>query len=111
MFGMASPPKSEQKVHYVPEWAAHRHMRQVDVVDALEGLVDKSTVSRWWGGALPEKKHLQALQDLFELDEPAALFRHPDDDWMRRFLRARSEDERFRIRQMLEAAFPNAKAS
>jgi hypothetical protein len=86
-------------------------MRQVDVVEALEGLVDKSTVSRWWAGSLPEKRHLQALQELFGLDETASLFRHPDDDWLAQFFRGRTEEERYRMRQILEAAFPRAKAS
>jgi hypothetical protein len=44
------------------------------------------------------------------LDEPAALFRHPDDDWLARFFRGKSEEERYRIRQILEAAFPTKKA-
>lgn len=97
------------KLHYIPEWAEHRHMRQVDVLEALQGRVDKSTVSRWFKGAMPVTGHLLALQVLFELEEPAALFRHPDDDWLARFFRGKSEEERYRIRQILQAAFPQAK--
>ena|SRR3990167_2127523 len=103
--------RSETRLHYIPEWAERRGLRQADIVEALGGAVDKSTVSRWFAGTLPVREHLEALQGLFGLEEMAALFRHPDDDWLARFFRSRTEDERYRIRQMLEAAFPKAKAS
>ena len=108
---MARKPQDRPRVHYIPEWAEKRRMRQVDIVEGLNGLVDKSTVSRWFAGSAPESKHLLALAELFQLEEPVSLFRHPDDDWLARFFRGRSEEERYRIRQMLEAAFPWAKAS
>ena len=101
----------EIRLHFIPEWAERRGLRQADLVDALGGAVDKSTVSRWFSGTLPARDHLAALQGLFELEEASALFRHPDDDWLARFFRSRTEEERYRIRQILEAAFPQAKAS
>ena len=102
--------KRDEKLHYIPEWAERRQMRQVDVVEALQGLVDKSTVSRWFAGKMAQADHLEALRELFSLDAVADLFRHPDEDWLAKFFRERSEDERYRIRQVLEAAFPKAKA-
>ena len=105
---------AEPRLHYIPEWAEKRQLRQTDIVEALGGSgigVDKSTVSRWFSGALPEKRHILALQGLFSLDEPAALFRDPDDDWLSRLLRGKSADERFRIRQAIEAVLALSKAS
>ena len=96
--------KQPRRLHYVVEWAARRQLRQADICRELS--VDKSTVSRWFDGTLPSEVHLLALTGLFGLDEPVSLFRHPDDDWLSRLLRGRSEDERRRIKAMLEAAFP-----
>lgn len=96
--------KQPPRFHYVVEWAERRQVRQADIVRNLG--VDKSTVSRWFDGVIPADIHLIALAGYLEAGEPAALFRHPDDDWMARFLRGRSADERRRIRNMLEAAFP-----
>jgi transcriptional regulator with XRE-family HTH domain len=102
----------EPKVHYISEWAEKRGHRQADLVEALGGAVDKSTVSRWFAGTLPAKEHLEALRRLFGLEEIASLLRHPDDDWLAKFFKDKSDDERFRLRQILEAAFPpQAKAS
>lgn len=112
---MAKTPAQTPRLHYIPEWADKRDLRQTDIVAALQEAgwrVDKSTVSRWFKGSLPEEKHILALAGLFGFeDEPAALFRHPEDDWLSRLLRARSEEERFRIRQMVEAALALSKAS
>jgi transcriptional regulator with XRE-family HTH domain len=92
------------RLHYIAEWAERRHLRQADIVREIG--VDKSNVSRWFSGALPSEENIRALAALFELDEPAALFRHPDEDWMARLLRGRSTEERERAKQMLELAFP-----
>lgn len=96
------------RIHYIPEWASKRGLIQADIVREIG--VDKSTVSRWFDGMLPSDVHLVALSDLLELDEPAALFRHPDEDWLSRLLRGRTEDERKRILVMIEAAFPRRAA-
>lgn len=108
---MARKPAPPPRLHYIPEWAERRQLRQADIVEALNGRVDKSTVSRWFNGALPEQPNLEAIAGVFGLDEPISLFRHPDDDWLARFFRGRTQDERYRIRQMLEAAFPQAFAA
>lgn len=95
--------KQPFRFHYIPEWARHRHLRQADIARALG--VDKSTVSRWFDGALPVEAHLIALAGIFGLDEPRNLFLHPDDDWIARFFRGRSEAERKRARAALELIF------
>jgi hypothetical protein len=96
--------KQPRRLHYLVEWAARRGQKQADIVRGLG--VDKSTVSRWFDGAVPSEVHLIALADYLEAEEPAALFRHPDDDWLARFFRERSQDEADRMKAMLEAAFP-----
>jgi hypothetical protein len=64
---MARPRKQPGRLHYIPEWAERRGLRQADVVEGLQGRVDKSTVSRWFAGALPVSEHLEALQGLFRV--------------------------------------------
>lgn len=97
--------KPSRRLHFLIEWAELRSLTQADISRELD--VDKSSVSRWFAGSVPTEKHLFPLAGLlgFE-DEPAALFRHPDDDWLARFFRGRDQEERARIRQTLEAAFP-----
>jgi len=93
-----------RRKHYIPEWAEKRGLIQADIV--RETGADKATVSRWFSGNMPQDHYLDALVGYLELDDRDALFRHPDDDWMARFLRGRSDEEKERIRTMLEAAFP-----
>lgn len=96
--------KRPYRLHYIVEWARHRHKRQTDFVRELG--VDKATVSRWFSGALPSETHLVALSAFLHADEPAALFRHPDDDWLSRFFQNRSDEERKRIKETMMMAFP-----
>lgn len=97
--------KQPNRPHYIPEWAAKKDLHsQAEFVAALGA--DKSVVSRWYSGATPSLEWQAKLVAFFELDDREALFRHPDDDWIARFLRGRTEDERKRMKKMLEAAFP-----
>ena len=98
------PPEPPRRNHYIPEWADKRNLIQADLI--RETGANKATVSRWFSGNMPQDHYLDALVDCFGLDDRDALFRHPDDDWMARFLRGRSDEEKERIRTMLEAAFP-----
>lgn len=91
------------KLHYIEEWTAARGLNQVDIVKGLD--VDKSTVSRWFSGVLPQAQYLEALAEFFGI-EPTALFHHPEDDWLVRFFAERQDEERARIKATLEAAFP-----
>ncbi len=105
---MAQPTKIHRgkvpaRLHFIAEWAEYRHFRQADVVREIG--VDKSQVSRWFSGKLPEQANLDRLAALFSI-EPNMLFRHPDEDWLARFLRGRTQEERERAKQMLQLAFP-----
>ncbi|QMV00132.1 XRE family transcriptional regulator [Devosia sp. D6-9] len=95
--------KTPPRIHFIVEWAEKRSLSQADIVREIGA--DKSVVSRWFSGSLPSEKYLEPLAALFST-EVTGLFRHPDDDWMVRFLQERSLDELTRIKQTLEAAFP-----
>lgn len=99
--------KQPRRPHYIKEWAERRGFRQVDLAAELN--TDKSLISRWYAGASPNIIWQQRLAALFGC-EPESLFRHPDDDWMARFLRDREPQEIARIKNTLEAAFPRKRA-
>ena len=67
---------------------------------------DKGIVSRWYDGATPGREWQTKLAALLTDGDEEALFRHPDDDWMARFLRGRKRGEIEKIKQTLEIAFP-----
>lgn len=91
------------RLHFMPEWAELRGMSQTEIAESLE--INKSTVSKWFNGALPSEANLPRIAAMFgvEVDE---LFRMPEDNWLANFLRGRSAEERDRIRRTLMAAFP-----
>lgn len=93
------------RIHYLNEWMELRGVRQADLVKTLG--VDKGTVSKWCAGRLPQEGNLLGIAAFLRI-EPNDLFRHPNDDWMARFLQGRSRDELERIKQTLEVAFPKA---
>lgn len=100
------PQKQVSRPHFIPDWAERRGMKQVDI--ANETGADKSVVSRWFAGATPSEHWQIVLAGLFSIERDA-LFRHPDEDWLARFMRGRSDDEVKRIKDMLEAGFPRDK--
>lgn len=96
--------KQPRRPHYIKEWAEHRgYEHQSDLAAEIDA--DKSVVSRWYAGTTPGTEWQEKLAALFRCD-PESLFRHPDDDWMARFLRGRDRDEIERIKRTLESAFP-----
>ncbi len=103
---MPRPPRASQRFHYIPEWAIRRGVTQADLARELN--TEKSTVTRWFQGTIPNEQYLVALAGFFGLDEPASLFRHPDHDWMTELFRGRSRQELERMRDTLKAAFPRA---
>lgn len=84
-----------------------RGLKQADI--ARETGADKSVVSRWFNGATPGIEWQQKLAALFQTD-PESLFRHPDDDWLKRFFEERTREEIERIKATLETAFPRKSA-
>lgn len=99
--------RTPKRRHYIPEWAEARNLKRTDIISELGA--DKSVVYRWFDGNIPSQKWIEPLAALLHT-EPASLFRHPDDDWLARFFEQRSESDRQRAREILQAAFPDAKS-
>ena len=100
--------RQPRRPHFIADWAEKRGYSQADL--AREIAVDKSNVSRWFKGTTPDEDSQNKLAALFSCERDS-LFRHPDEDWMTRFLRGRRADEIERIQNMLEAAFPKRTAA
>lgn len=98
--------RQPRRPHYIPEWAEARGLTQADLARELDA--DKSVISRWFSGTTPSVEWQEKLAALFGV-VPEALFRHPDDDWIARFLRGRDPEEVDRIKRTLESAFPPPK--
>lgn len=94
--------KTPVRYHFIPEWAAKRNLSQSDV--AREIGADKSLVSRWWNGMLPKPDYLERLAALFGTDVHG-LFRDPEEDWLARFFRDKSEAQREQAIEMLKVLF------
>lgn len=101
--------KNPHRTHYIAEWAERRGLKQADLSEELR--VDKSTVSRWFAGNIPSEKYLLGLVDVLSLDSVPDLFRHPDEDWLARLFRRRSQEERERMILLLKTAFPDFSAA
>lgn len=96
--------KQPRRPHFIKEWAEKRGYKDQASFAAALG-IDKSLVSRWYDGSSPAEGSQEMLALFFEC-EREALFRHPDDDWIARFLKGRDKDEIQRIKDTLERAFP-----
>lgn len=95
--------KQPRRPHFIEEWADRRHLKQADLARELGA--DKSLVSRWFNGSTPGVEWQDRLAALFHC-EPEALFRHPDDDWIKRFFDGRSKEEIAHIQKAMEITFP-----
>lgn len=95
--------KQPRRPHFIKEWAERRQLSQADLARELGA--DKSLVSRWFSGSTPGVEWQERLAALFHC-EPDALFRHPNDDWIRRFFEGRSDEEIEHIRKSMEVTFP-----
>lgn len=65
------------RFHYIPEWAKEAGKKQTHLANAVG--VDKSNVSRWYRGVIPERPQLAAIAKTVGAPEPAALFVHPSE--------------------------------
>lgn len=94
--------KTPIRLHYIVEWAEKRDMSQADVGRATGA--DKALVSRWFGGMVPKQDYLEKLAGIFETDVHG-LFRHPDDDWLAKFFRDKTEEQKEHAIEMLRLLF------
>lgn len=101
--------RQPNRPHFIREWADRRGLRQVDIAERLD--TEKSVVNRWFHGSTPGREYQLRLSALFMGDDdsaqadPGLIFRHPDDDWLRRFMQNRTVEEVKRMKAILEAAF------
>jgi len=94
--------KTPKRRHYINEWAEHYGISKAEI--ARKTGAERSLVSKWFDGVMPGEKYIDQLAAIFDT-QPEGLFRHPDDDWLARFLQDRKID-RERAREVLEAVFP-----
>lgn len=98
--------KTPKRIHYIVEWAEKRNLRRADIVREIGA--DKGLVSRWFDGTVPGPDYLAKLAELFGTDI-SGIFRHPDDDWLTRFFRDKTEEQRENAIQMLKLWFDSHK--
>ncbi|KQV27870.1 hypothetical protein ASC97_05775 [Rhizobium sp. Root1203] len=92
--------------HFIPEWAEKRGVKQADIVREIGA--DKGAVYRWFAaGIIPTEKYLKPLADYLGAEEVVALFRHPDDDWLAKMFRDKTEEQKEAAIQMLTLFFKN----
>lgn len=102
--------KTPNRIHFIPEWAEKCGLSQADIVREIGA--DKSLVSRWYSGTKPGDEYLRKLAALLvhqdkETADPDtnALFRHPDDDWLMKFFKERSQADKEKAIDMLRVMF------
>jgi len=100
--------KQPMRPHHIADWAELRGMSQTDLAEALGA--DKSVISRWFSGSTPSTRWQETLVQVLQCENTESLFRHPNDDWLARFLRGRDRQEIERIKATLETAFPRKSA-
>lgn len=98
--------KTPQRIHFIPEWAEKRGLKQADIARELD--VEKGLVSKWFRGTLPKFDYLERLSSLLATDV-SGLFRHPDDDWLSQFFKDKTEEQKEQAIDMLKLFFKHTK--
>ncbi|TCN30309.1 helix-turn-helix domain-containing protein [Sinorhizobium americanum] len=96
------------RLHFIPEWADKQGVKQVRIAEGVGA--SQGLVSRWWDGTMPTPQYLKLLADFFGTDVHG-LFRHPDEDWIAKLLRDRSEADRQKAIEMLKLLFKEDEGS
>lgn len=101
--------RQPRRPHYLRDWVERRNF-ETDAEFAEAVGADKSVVSRWLDEhdpTTPGRDWTKKLGQFFGDEEnPADIFSHPDDDWLRKFFKDRERDEIERIKNTMETAFP-----
>ncbi|MFC3074953.1 helix-turn-helix domain-containing protein [Shinella pollutisoli] len=96
--------RTDRRRHFIPEWAAKRGVKQADIVRATGA--DKGAVHRWFAeDVIPTEKYLKPLADFLDVEEVVDLFRDPDDDWMAKMFRDKTEQQKEAAITMLRLFF------
>lgn len=103
------PTRQPRRPHYLRDWIERRNFKN-DAEFAKEVGADKGQVSRWLDETRPStpSRDWQIKLGIFfgGEDDPADIFRHPDDDWIAKFFRDRKPDEIEHIKKSMETTFP-----
>lgn len=94
--------KTPIRIHFIVEWAEKRNLKQADIVREIGA--DKGLVSRWFDGTVPKAEWLDKLAEMFGTDVHG-LFRHPDDDWLAKLFRDKTQEQREQAINMLRLLF------
>ena len=97
--------KTPRRIHFIPEWAEHRNLKQADLVQEIGA--DKSLVSRWFSGVNPSQEYLEKIAALFGT-EVQGLYRHPHDDWLAQFFKDKTEEQKEKAIGLLKLLFENS---
>ena len=100
---MTADKKQPHRPLFIKEWAEARGWTRAEVARQIG--TDKSVISRWWTGTSPGVEYQARLCELFKCERDS-LVRHPDEDWLAKFMRGRSKEEIERIKATLNPAFP-----
>lgn len=104
--------RQPRRPHYLREWVERREF-ETDAAFAEAVGADKSVVSRWLDEDNPSTPgpEWQLKLGIFfgDQDDPADIFRHPDDDWIAKFFRDRRPEEIEHIKKSMETTFPPEK--
>lgn len=101
--------------HFIAEWMEEKDISPVELLELLNDPdrsseypeIDKSQVYRWLKGQLPQPAMQKRIAAALGFDDdPGALLRPPEMDWISEFFKERSLDELQKIRTVLETAFP-----
>jgi hypothetical protein len=104
--------RQPRRPHYLREWVERREF-ETDAAFADAIWADKSVVSRWLdehNASTPGPDWQRKLGVFFgDEEDPADIFRHPDDDWIAKFFRDRRPEEIEHIKKSMETTFPPQK--
>lgn len=99
--------KTPIRHHYIAEWAEKYGRKKADIARATGA--DKSLVGKWFAGTMPSDSYLAQIAASLDLEDPMLLLRHPDEDWLYRFYKQRSQEELERAERIIREAFPDKK--
>lgn len=91
-------------VHFIGEWIAALGHTQEDVAEKIG--VNKSTVSRWCAGGLPELDNVLKIADVLGR-EPNDLFHHPKEVWLLETYRSKDDKDKKRLEIAVSNTFPD----
>jgi hypothetical protein len=99
--------RQPRRPHYLRQWMERRHIEsQADLAEAIDA--DKSVVSRWLDEHAPTTPGIEWQQKLGAFfgteEDPADIFRHPDDDWFSRLVQHNSQERIEQAKKILQAA-------